>query len=60
MATPEVVAEKRALAGINSDYKEKFGFHDPESGYAYKAPKGLSPRGRRIDLRLQERAAVDA
>ena len=42
MATPEVVAEKRELAGINSDYKEKFGFHDPESGYAYKAPKGLS------------------
>ena len=42
MATPEVVAEKRSLAGINADYKEKFGFHDPETGYAYKAPKGLS------------------
>ena len=42
MATPEVVAEKRELAGINADYKEKFGFHDPETGYAYKAPKGLS------------------
>jgi Fe-S cluster assembly protein SufB len=42
MATPEVVAEKRELAGINADYKEKFGFHDSESGYAYKAPKGLS------------------
>jgi Fe-S cluster assembly protein SufB len=42
MATPEVVAEKRKLAGINADYKEKFGFHDPESGYAYKAPKGLT------------------
>ena len=42
MATPEVVAEKRELAGINSDYKEKFGFHDSEAGYAYKAPKGLS------------------
>ena len=60
MATPEVVAEKRELAGINADYKEKFGFHDSESGYAYKAPKGLSPRGRRIDLRVQGRAAVDA
>ena len=35
MATsPEVLAEKRELAGINSDYKEKFGFNDPESGYA--------------------------
>src|SRR4249920_132772 len=42
MATPEVVAEKRELAGINADYKEKFGFHDSETGYAYKAPKGLS------------------
>ncbi len=42
MATPEAVAEKTELAGINADYKEKFGFHDSESGYAYKAPKGLS------------------
>jgi Fe-S cluster assembly protein SufB len=42
MATPEVLAEKSELAGINADYKEKFGFHDPETGYAYKAPKGLS------------------
>ena len=42
MATPEAVTEQRDLAGINSDYKEKFGFHDSESGYAYKAPKGLS------------------
>src|ERR1044072_7446143 len=42
MATPEVLAEKRELAGINADYKEKFGFHDSETGYAYKAPKALS------------------
>jgi Fe-S cluster assembly protein SufB len=43
MATsPEVIAEKEGLAGINSDYKEKFGFNDPEAGYAYKAPKGLN------------------
>jgi Fe-S cluster assembly protein SufB len=42
MATPEVIAEQQALVGINADYKEKFGFHDPESGYAFKAPKGLS------------------
>jgi Fe-S cluster assembly protein SufB len=42
MATPEVLAEKRELAGLNSDYKEKFGFNDPETGYAYKAPKGLT------------------
>jgi Fe-S cluster assembly protein SufB len=42
MATPEVLAEKRDLAGINADYKEKFGFNDSEAGYAYKAPKGLT------------------
>jgi Fe-S cluster assembly protein SufB len=42
MATPEAVAEKRDLAGINADYKEKFGFNDSELGYAYKAPKGLN------------------
>src|SRR5919112_2001824 len=42
MATPEVIAEQRALVGINDDYETKFGFHDPETGYAFKAPKGLS------------------
>jgi Fe-S cluster assembly protein SufB len=42
MATPEVLEEQRKLQSINADYKEKFGFHDPETGYAYKAPKGLS------------------
>src|ERR1700709_208126 len=42
MATPEVIAEQQALAGINEDYETKFGFHDPETGYAFQAPKGLS------------------
>src|SRR3954471_20410951 len=42
MATPEVIAEQQALVGINADYKEKYGFFDPEGGYAYKAPKGLT------------------
>src|SRR5258708_6868601 len=51
MATPDTTvapsgkqlsAEESALKGINANYKEKFGFHDPETGYAYKAPKGLS------------------
>ena len=41
MAIPEVIAEQQGLVGIDADYKEKFGFHDPESGYAFKAPKGL-------------------
>jgi len=43
MATPETIAEQQGLVGINSDYKEKFGFHDSETGYAFKAPKGLTP-----------------
>jgi Fe-S cluster assembly protein SufB len=47
MAAPETAvpvrpAEEEGLERINADYKEKFGFHDSESGYAYKAPKGLS------------------
>src|SRR5437763_6591952 len=41
MATPELIAEQKALQGINADYTEKYGFHDPEH-YLYKAPKGLS------------------
>ena len=51
MATPEVIAEQQALIGINADYKEKFGFHDPETGYAFKAPKGLS---RELVLQISE------
>ena len=42
VATAEVLAEKEKVQGINSDYTEKFGFSDPETGYAFKAPKGLS------------------
>ncbi len=42
MATAEAIAEKKAVEGINADYKEKFGFSDSEAGYAYKAPKGLN------------------
>jgi Fe-S cluster assembly protein SufB len=38
----ELTDEERSLEGINADYKEKFGFHDSEAGYAYKAPKGLN------------------
>ena len=34
--------EEASLKDIGGDYKEKFGFSDPETGYAYKAPKGLS------------------
>src|SRR5215468_1631673 len=41
MATPEAIAEQQALLGINADYKEKYGFFDPEN-YLFKAPKGLS------------------
>src|SRR3954451_9383581 len=52
MATPEITVptlspkelteQEKGLKEIGSDYAERFGFHDPETGYAYKAPKGLS------------------
>src|SRR5213592_767741 len=52
MATPEIqvptlspkelTEQEESLKEIGSDYGEKYGFHDPETGYAYKAPKGLS------------------
>ena len=41
MATPEVIAEQEALAHINDDYTERYGFHDAEN-YLYKAPKGIN------------------
>jgi Fe-S cluster assembly protein SufB len=43
MATPiaETLTEEQQLATINSDYAEKFGFHDAEN-YLFKAPKGLT------------------
>jgi Fe-S cluster assembly protein SufB len=47
MATPETKTrtdEQSALKEIGSDYAERFGFHDSETGYAYKAPKGLSQK----------------
>jgi Fe-S cluster assembly protein SufB len=36
-----VPTENEALARINADYTERFGFHDAEN-YLYKAPKGLN------------------
>ena len=44
MATPEatILTENEQLAGINSDYEQRYGFHDAEN-CLYKAPKGLSP-----------------
>ena len=48
MATPDTVntdipalTENEQLRGINSDYTERYGFHDAEN-YLYKAPKGLT------------------
>jgi Fe-S cluster assembly protein SufB len=40
LTTPEP-AENAALRGINSDYDERYGFHDAEN-YLYKAPKGIN------------------
>src|SRR5881397_756915 len=39
--TPKTTTEQQALQGINADYAERFGFHDPEN-YLFKAPKGLT------------------
>jgi Fe-S cluster assembly protein SufB len=49
MATPEITVpangaaagENAALREINSDYTERYGFHDAEH-YLYKAPKGIN------------------
>jgi Fe-S cluster assembly protein SufB len=42
LSPKELTKQEEALKGIGSDYAERFGFHDPETDYAYKAPKGLS------------------
>jgi Fe-S cluster assembly protein SufB len=42
LSPKELTEQEQALKEIGSDYAERFGFHDPETGYAYKAPKGLS------------------
>lgn len=42
LSPKELTQQEEALKEIGSDYAERFGFHDPETGYAYKAPKGLS------------------
>jgi Fe-S cluster assembly protein SufB len=42
LSPKELTEQEQALKGIGSDYAERFGFHDPETDYAYKAPKGLS------------------
>ena len=39
-AQPELT-ENQQLANINSDYDERYGFHDAEN-YLYKAPKGIN------------------
>jgi len=47
MATPDTITnppaltENEALARINADYDERYGFHDAEN-YLYKAPKGIN------------------
>src|SRR6266540_1307820 len=42
LSPKELTEQEQALKEIGGDYAEKFGFHDPETGYAYKSPKGLS------------------
>src|SRR5437763_16547909 len=57
VATPDtmttdspVLTENEALARINADYEERYGFHDAEN-YLYKAPKGLT---RELVARISE------
>ncbi|UJA19645.1 Fe-S cluster assembly protein SufB [Thermoleophilia bacterium SCSIO 60948] len=38
----QLTEAESALKEIGGDYAERFGFSDPETGYSYKAPKGLS------------------
>jgi Fe-S cluster assembly protein SufB len=42
VSTKVLTDAEAGLKDIGSDYKERFGFSDPETGYAYKAPKGLN------------------
>ena len=41
-STKVLTDEEAGLKDIGSDYLEKFGFHDAETDYLYKAPKGLN------------------
>jgi Fe-S cluster assembly protein SufB len=41
-AGKQLTDEESSLKEIGRDYLERFGFRDPEGGYVYKAPKGLS------------------
>jgi Fe-S cluster assembly protein SufB len=57
VATPDTIptnlpalTENEALSQINSDYTERYGFHDAEN-YLYKAPKGLS---RELVMKISE------
>src|SRR5687768_4135651 len=38
----QLTEAESGLRTIGSDYEEKFGFHDPETGYSFKSEKGLS------------------
>ena len=53
-------AEREAIKDINQDYKTKFGFNDPETGYVYKAPKGLSRQLVEDISEYKNEPAVDA
>ena len=47
MATPDTTRtpltdEEAGLKDLNADYTERYGFHDTEDEYLYKAPKGIN------------------
>ncbi len=42
ISTKELTPAEAALKSFGSDYTERYGFHDGEEGYLYKAPKGIN------------------
>lgn len=42
MSDRQLTAEEQSLRHINTEYLEKYGFHDPETFYAFKSEPGLS------------------
>lgn len=42
MSDRQLTAEEQSLRHLNTEYLEKYGFHDPETFYAFKSEPGLN------------------
>ncbi len=60
MATPEVIAEQRDLARNQRGLQGEVRLPRSRDRLRLQGAEGPQPRGRRVDLRVQGRAAVDA